>query len=75
MSIIYVLCICLSIHHEHHCCQSHQGTEVYKAFKERITGNHKPLQYNTEAADAIAKFIAESVAANSKGAGKDLRTY
>lgn len=28
--------------------------EVYKAFKEQITGNHRPLQYNMEAADAIA---------------------
>ncbi|KAL3137960.1 hypothetical protein ABBQ38_005207 [Trebouxia sp. C0009 RCD-2024] len=30
------------------------GLEVYKAFKEQITGNHRPLQYNMEAADAIA---------------------
>ena len=51
------------------------GREVYKAFKEHVTGNHKPLQYNTEAADAIAKFITESVAATSKGTGRDLRSY
>ncbi|KAL0028455.1 hypothetical protein WJX77_007627 [Trebouxia sp. C0004] len=51
------------------------GLEVYKAFKEQISGNHKPLHYNTEAADAIAKFITESVAANSKGTAKDLRSY
>ena len=55
------------------------GLEVYKAFKEQITGNHKPLQYNTEAADTIAKFIqkqkAESVAANCKATGRDLRSY
>ena len=49
--------------------------EVYEAFKEQITGNHKPLHYNTEAADAIAKFITESIAAHSKGTAKDLRTY
>ena len=30
------------------------GLEVYKAFKEQITGNHRPLQYNMEAADAVA---------------------
>lgn len=48
---------------------------MYKAFREHITGNHKPLQYNTEAADSIAKFITESVAANSKGTGRDLRSY
>ena len=51
------------------------GLEVYKAFKEHNTGNHKPLQYNTEAADAIAKFITESVAANSTSACRDLRSY
>ena len=51
------------------------GLEVYKAFKAQITGNHRPLHYNTEAADAIAKFTTESVAANSKGTAKDLRSY
>ncbi|KAL3144433.1 hypothetical protein ABBQ32_004178 [Trebouxia sp. C0010 RCD-2024] len=51
------------------------GLEVYKAFKEQITGNHRPLHYNTDAADAIAKFITESVAANSKGTAQDLRSY
>ena len=51
------------------------GLEVYKAFKEQITGNHRPLHYNTEAAEAIAKFITESVVANSKGTAKDLRSY
>ena len=52
------------------------GLEVYKAFKQHITGNHKPLQYNTEAADAIAKFIADSVAVGSNNAvAKDLRSY
>ncbi|DBA93966.1 hypothetical protein WJX77_007035 [Trebouxia sp. C0004] len=52
------------------------GLEVYKAFKEQITGNHRPLQYNTDAADAIAKFVTESVAANTKNpAAKDLRSY
>lgn len=50
------------------------GLEVYKVFKERITGNHRPLQYNTEAADAMAKFITESVAASSRGTARDLRT-
>ena len=38
-------------------------------------GNHKPLHYNSQAADAIAKFILESVAASSKTAAKDLRSY
>ena len=42
------------------------GLEVHKASKEQITSNHRPLQFNTEAADAIAKFITESVAASSK---------
>lgn len=51
------------------------GLEVYKAFKEQITGNHRPLHCNTHAADAIAKFITESVAASSKGTAKDLRSY
>ena len=52
------------------------GLEVYKAFKQHVTGNHKPLQYNTEAADAIAKFIADSVAVGSNNAvAKDLRSY
>ena len=50
------------------------GLEVYKAFKQHITGNHKPLQNNTEATDAIAKFVANGVAAGSNGAvAKDLR--
>jgi len=49
--------------------------EVYKAFKEQITGNHRPLHYNTDAADAIAKFFTESVAASSKGTARDLRSY
>ena len=48
---------------------------MYKAFKEQITGNHKPQHHNTEAADAMAKFITESVAATSKGAAKDLCSY
>ena len=52
------------------------GLEVYKAFKQHITGNHKPLQYNTEATEAIAKFIADSVAAVSNNAvARDLRSY
>lgn len=51
------------------------GLEVYKAFKEQIAGNHWPLHYNTDAADAIAKFIKESGAANSKDTAKDLRSY
>ena len=52
------------------------GLEVYKAFKQHITGNHKPLQYNTEATEAIAKFIADSVAAGSDhAAARDLRSY
>ena len=42
------------------------GLEVHKASKEQITSNHRPLQFNTEAADAIAKIITESVAASSK---------
>ena len=33
------------------------GLEVYKKFKQHITGNHKPLQHNAEATDAIAKFL------------------
>ena len=49
--------------------------EVYKAFKEQITGNHRPLHYNIQAADAIAKFITDSIAAHTKGTAKDLRTY
>ena len=32
--------------------------EVYKVFEEHITDN-RPLHCNTEAADAIAKFIRE----------------
>ena len=56
--------------------QMSMGLEVYKAFKQHVTGNHKPLQYNTEAADAIAKFIADSVAAGSNNVvAKDLRSY
>lgn len=56
--------------------QMSMGLEVYKAFKQHVTGNHKPLQYNTEASDAIAKFIADSVAAGSNNAvAKDLRNY
>ncbi len=51
------------------------GLEVYKAFKDHVMGNHKPLHYNTEAADAIAKFIADSVNAKSTGAARDLRSY
>ena len=51
------------------------GLKVYKAFKEQVTGNHRPLHYNTEAADAIAKFHTESVAANAKGTARDLRSY
>jgi len=51
------------------------GLDVYNAFKQHVTGNHKPLQYNTEVAEAIAKFIKESVDASSKGAAKDLRSY
>ncbi len=51
--------------------------EVYKAFKQHITGNHKPLQYKTDATEAIAKFIADSVAAAgpNSAAAKDLRSY
>lgn len=48
---------------------------MYYGSTRRAVSNHKPLQYHTETADAIAKFIAESVAANSKGAGRDLRSY
>lgn len=53
------------------------GLEVYKAFKQHTTGNHKPLQYDTEATEAIAKFIADSVAAagSNNAAAKDLRSY
>ena len=52
------------------------GLEVYKAFKDHITGSHKPLQYDTAAADAIAKFITESVKAGSNNAAtKALRSY
>ena len=53
------------------------GLEVYKAFKHHIAGNHKPLQYNTEATEAIAKFIADSVAAagSNNAVAKDLRSY
>ena len=51
------------------------GLEVHNAFKEQITDNHRPLQFNTEAAGAIANFITESVAASSKRAAKDLRSY
>ena len=51
------------------------GLEVYKAFKQHITGNHRPLQYNTEATEDIAKFIADSVAGSNSAAAKDLRSY
>ena len=52
------------------------GLEVYREFKQHVRGNHRPLQYNTEATNAIAKFIAEHVAASTKtGAAKDLRSY
>ena len=51
------------------------GLEVCNAFKEQITGNHRPLHYNTDAANAIAKFITESIAGSSKGAAKDMRSY
>ena len=57
--------------------QMNLGLEVYKAFKQHITGNHKPLQYNTVATEAIAKFIADSVAAagSNSAAANDLRSY
>ena len=49
------------------------GLEV---FKQHITGNHKPLQYNTEAIEAIANFITDSVAAVSNNAvARDLHSY
>ena len=32
------------------------GLEVYKAFKEQIMGNRRPLHYNTDTADAIARW-------------------
>lgn len=52
------------------------GLEVYKTFQQHVTGNHKPLQHNTEATGAIANFIAESVAAGSNNAvAKDLHSY
>ena len=53
------------------------GLEVYKAFKQHITGNHKPLQYDPAATEAIAKFIADSVAdtGSNNAAAKDLRSY
>ena len=52
------------------------GLEVYNAFKDHITGSHKTLQYDPAAADAIAKFITESVKAGSNNAAtKDLRSY
>ena len=35
------------------------GLEVYKEFKQHIIGNNKPLQFDSEASDAIAKFIAD----------------
>lgn len=55
--------------------QLNLGLEVYKAFKEQITGNNRPLQYNTEADNAIAKFIPESVTADCKSTNKDLHSY
>ena len=52
------------------------GLEVYREFKQHVRGNHRPLQYNTEATDAIAKFIAEHVAASTKTvAAQDLLSY
>ena len=52
------------------------GLEVYKELKQHVRGNHRPLQYDTEATDAIAKFIAEHVAASTKtAAAKDLHSY
>ena len=32
------------------------GLEVYKAFQEQMTGNHRPLHYSTEAADPIVNL-------------------
>ena len=59
-----------------HCNASLTSQEVYKAFKQHITGSHEPLPYNTEATEAIAKFIADSVADGSNNAvAKDLRSY
>ena len=51
------------------------GLEVYKAFKEQVTGNHRPLHYNTEAADAIAKFYTKNIVANAKGTARHIRSY
>ena len=51
------------------------GLEVYKASNKQMTGNHRPLHYHTDAANAIARFITESVAANAKGTAEDLRSY
>ena len=51
------------------------GLEVYKAFKQQIRGNHRPLQYSTEAADAIASFIKDFVHSNARNEGKDMRSY
>lgn len=50
------------------------GLEAYRAFKQHVTGNHKPLHYSTEATDAIARFIAESVGAASKETARDLHS-
>ena len=55
--------------------QMSMGLEVWKAFGKHISGNHSPHQYKAEAADAIAKFINESVAANTRGTTKDMRSY
>ena len=54
--------------------QKSLGLKAFKPFKEQVTGNHKPLQYNTEAPDAIANCITEKVAASSKGTAKDLHS-
>ncbi|KAL3146572.1 hypothetical protein ABBQ32_000812 [Trebouxia sp. C0010 RCD-2024] len=41
---------------EHKARELSWGLEFYREFNQHVTGNNKPLQYNTEATDAIAKF-------------------
>ena len=46
---------------------------MYKAFKEQITGNHRHLHYNTDAADATAKYVTDTSLPTQ--IAKNLRSY
>lgn len=52
------------------------GLAVYREFKQHVTGSQATtVLYNAEATEAIARFIAESVAASTKTPAKDLRNH